>query len=195
LTFSKVARELATRRVRYVLIGVRGANLYARSIGQVFTSQDFNLFVPRNPANLLAAWRVLAKLGMELVCNGEPLDQPRDLALVNHVLRRGAVVRAEDDAGLIVDLTPVMKGHDFPTVWASRRRLRLGNALVPVAPLEAIVRSKAEADRPKDRLFLTSHEEVLRTPLQDEPGVRRRSRARRGRARKPGSSVRRPGRR
>jgi len=71
-------------------------------------------------------------------------------------------VRATDRAGIDVDLTLVMAGFDFDTVWQERRRFRVDSVEIPVARLDHIIRSKALADRPKDRLFLATHEEALR---------------------------------
>jgi len=38
--------------VRYVLIGVSGANLYGPAGQAVFTTEDFDLFLPLDPDNL-----------------------------------------------------------------------------------------------------------------------------------------------
>lgn len=69
-------------------------------------------------------------------------------------------------AGMQVDMTLVMAGFDFETVWKERRVFRDAAARIPVARLSHIVASKAAAGRPKDRLFLASHEEALRQLLQ-----------------------------
>jgi len=72
---------------------------------------------------------------------------------------------------MLVDLTLVMAGFAFDEVWARRRVFKVEGTGVPVASLKDIVASKAAAGRPKDRLFLATHEEALR-----ELGRRRRGR-------------------
>jgi hypothetical protein len=64
--------------------------------------------------------------GLDLLCGQEPLDRPRDRALAERVVANRALVRATDGAGLDVDLTLVMAGFDFDTVWAERRVFRVG---------------------------------------------------------------------
>jgi hypothetical protein len=161
--------------VRFLLIGVAGANYYARSAGTVFTTQDRDLFLPAASRNALAAWRACRELGLELWCGDEPLGAPLDLTLAKAVVDRKALVRAESE-GLTIDLTFVMGGFDFAAVWARRRRFRVGGVSIPVARLSDIVASKAAAGRPKDRLFLATHEEALRGLLA--PARRRRASAR-----------------
>jgi hypothetical protein len=70
---------------------------------------------------------------------------------------------------LLIDLTLVMAGLAFEDVWSRRRVFKVEGVEVPVASLKDIVASKAAAGRPKDRLFLATHEEALR-----ELGRRRR---------------------
>lgn len=64
-----------------------------------------------------------------------------------------------------------MAGFTFDEVWPRRRVFTVEGVDVPVASLKDIVASKAAAGRPKDRLFLATHEEALR-----ELGRRRRGR-------------------
>ena len=58
---------------------------------------------------------------------------------------------------------------DFETVWRERRSFRAEGVDIPVARLRHLVESKAAAGRPKDRLFLATHEEALRDLLRREP--------------------------
>ena len=69
-----------------------------------------------------------------------------------------------------------MTGFEFEPVWRARRLFRLEDVSIPVASLEQIVKSKAAADRPKDRLFLASHEDALRALLGEKPPPTRKRR-------------------
>jgi hypothetical protein len=159
--FPRLVAALRRAHVQFVLIGVGGANLWARSGHAVFTTVDFDLFVPHDPANQLRIWKVCDALGLELWCGDEPLDRPRDRKIATHITRARALVRATDARGLEVDFTQVMAGYRFSTVWAARRSFLVEGVRVPVARLTQIVRSKALAGRPKDRLFLATHAEAL----------------------------------
>src|SRR2546428_9003542 len=71
--FLRLARALRRSGVRFVVIGLSGINLHARSASEVFATQDRDLFLPLDRDNALAAWRVSEKLGLELWCSAEPL--------------------------------------------------------------------------------------------------------------------------
>ena len=47
--FLRLARALRRSGVRFVVIGLSGINLHARSASEVFATQDRDLFVPPDP--------------------------------------------------------------------------------------------------------------------------------------------------
>lgn len=55
-----------------------------------------------------------------------------------------------------------MATFEFEQVWQERRVFKVEGVEVPVARLEHIVRSKAAVGRPKDQLFLATHEDALK---------------------------------
>ena len=107
--------------VRYIVIGVWGANYYAPSGTAMFLTLDRDLFLPADPDNLLEAWRVCEANGFGLFVGMEPLDRPRDGLLAKGVVGRRALTRASDGAGTDVELSLVMSGFDFEEVWPARR--------------------------------------------------------------------------
>ena len=159
---ARLLRVLQERAVRFVGIGVWGANHYAEGVTELFSTRDKDLFLPPDPENLLSAWEACEAVGLELTCNSEPLDRPHDLLIARKVVERRALTQASDGQGLVVDLTLVMTGFDFESVWKERRTFLTDGVEVPVARLLHIVESKALAGRPKDLLFLETHKEMLR---------------------------------
>lgn len=154
------------------MIGVAGANYFALGGGTTFTTRDYDLFLPLDPDNLLAAWSACEAVGLSLWIGNEPLDAPRDTWLAEHVVSTRSAVRATDQTDLEVDLTLTMAGFEFEPVWQDRRVFQDEDVAVPVARLEHIVRSKAALGRPKDQLFLATHEDALKQMfpnLTDEP--------------------------
>ncbi|MFT5478167.1 MAG: hypothetical protein ACI8Y8_003530, partial [Planctomycetota bacterium] len=158
--FAPLARALAAHDARYVLIGVWGANFHAHRGGVVFSTQDWDLFMPPEPANLLATWNACRDCGLAISSAGQPLDQPMNHLLAERVIEQLASTQASDDE-LQVDLTLVMAGLDFDSVWDARTRFVLDRIEIPVARLRHIIDSKAATGRDKDRLFLATHEENL----------------------------------
>ena len=163
-----LARALGQRSVRYVLIGVSGANLYGPSGQAVFTTEDLDLFMPPDPANLEQAWAACDEAQLELWLTDEPLERPRDRWLAEQSVRRHALTRATGPDDLLVDLTLVMKGFEFETVWADRRTFMIEGVPVPTARLLQIVTSKQAAGRQKDQLFLATHKDALEQLLKKQ---------------------------
>ena len=153
-----------------MLIGIWGTNAHACDGASVFTTNDFDLFLPPDPHNLLEAWHACDELGFALRADREPLDSPCDRLLAQRVVDRRALVRATAPGGLAVDLMLVMSAFDFDRVWSERRRFIMDGVEVPVARLSHIVRSKTAAGRDKDRLFLATHADTLRQMLRDDEG-------------------------
>jgi hypothetical protein len=159
---------LQRRRVRYVVIGVSGANLYGPSGQAIFLTRDFDLFFPLETDNLVEAWAACTDLGFELSAGGEPLDVPHDREIAEAVIARRAVTRAIGPNDFVVDLTLVMKGFHFETVWQARREFHIDGVVVPTARLLHIVESKQATGRDKDKLFLATHLDALRQLLGQE---------------------------
>ena len=172
-TFLALVSGLHARSVRFVVMGVWGANYYAHSAGLAFSTQDHDLFLPADPENLLKAWQVAETLHLELSCSGEPLDSPRDLRLAERIVERRALTSVHGAQNFLTDYSLVMADFDFEEVWHGRRVFIDQDQEIPVASLEHIVQSKARVGRPKDRLFLETHKEALRELLpKEEPNDR-----------------------
>ena len=163
---SSLARQLAARGVRYVLIGVSGANLYAPQGQGAFATRDFDLFLPPEAVNLLHALNACEATGLELWSGDEPLDRPRDEWLAERLIERRAVTRVTGADDLLVDLTLEMKGFDFDTVWRERREFIIDGVPIPTARLLHIVESKQATGRDKDKLFLATHLDALQQLLK-----------------------------
>ena len=166
--FLDLIDRMTSRRVRYVVIGLAGANYYARSASQLFVTQDRDLFLPGDARNLLDAWNAGKEAGYQLWAGKEPLGEPIDEWLAARISSHRAGTTAIHPDGVEVDFSLAMAGFDFERVWNARRTFRVEEREIPVARLSHIVESKAHADRPKDRLFLATYEELLQKMLEDE---------------------------
>ncbi len=166
-----LGREFLSRAVRYLLIGVAGANFYAPRPAPRFVTDDWDLFLPLDADNLVHAWAACDAAGMELWLGDEPLDRPRDRWLADRIIERAALTRATGPDDLKVDLTLVMKGFDFETAWKERRAFLVDGVQISTARLTHIVQSKQAAGRQKDQLFLATHrdslEQLLKKPELD----------------------------
>jgi len=164
--FTAVIKALLDEEVRFVVIGVGGANFYATRGSQSFFTRDRDLFMPADAPNLLRAWSTCERNGLELWCGDEPLGVPRDRWLAHRMVERRMVTTATDRGERIVDLSLTMATFDFEEVWDQRRIFESEGVSIPVARLTQIVESKRIAGRQKDLTFLVTHEQALRDLLQ-----------------------------
>ncbi len=152
------------RGVRYVLVGAFAINLYAGRIGVLVATADCDVRPPADLGSLAPALEVLRARGFELEAGTEPLgSRPRDA--------RGDPARAcvrASRADVLFDLPLEISGARFEELWIRQRRYSLDGVAIRLAPLDALVRSKHLADRPKDRAFLEAHREVLERLLRAE---------------------------
>ena len=86
--FAPLGRALASRAVRYLLIGVSGANLYTHPAASRFVTDDDALLLPPEPENLVQAWAACDDARCELWSTDEPLDRPRDRWLAEQIIER-----------------------------------------------------------------------------------------------------------
>lgn len=161
-----LARALVAESVRFVVIGVAGANYYALGGQDAFVTRDHDLFLPLDPDNLARCWAACEAAGLQLWNGDDPLDSPRDRWLADRVVERRALTRAAGPDELQVDLTLVMKGFDFETVWQHRRVFLVDGVDIPAARLLHIIQSKHAVGRDKDRLFLATHKDALEQLLK-----------------------------
>jgi len=165
--FARLGAALNEAGVRFVTIGVAGANLWARSGHTIFTTRDYDLFLPPDPENALRAWQAADAAGLDLFCGDDPLDRPRDRFLAERIVERRSLVRATDGAGFDADFALVMAGFAFEEVFDRRRTFEVEGVPIGVALLRDIVASKAAAGREKDRLFLAAHAEALKSLIEE----------------------------
>ncbi|HXV60280.1 MAG TPA: hypothetical protein VEK15_06265 [Vicinamibacteria bacterium] len=76
--FEELVRALSQSGVRFIVIGVWGANYYATSGETLFTTDDRDLFLPADARNLLTAWQACESVGLQLWSGNEPMDKPLD---------------------------------------------------------------------------------------------------------------------
>ena len=56
VSFPNLVEALQRRDVRFVLIGIWGVNAHASDGAAIFTTNDFDLFLPPDADNLLRTW-------------------------------------------------------------------------------------------------------------------------------------------
>jgi len=171
VSFRSLVAALHAVQLRFVVIGVWGANFHASSAAAVFATPEYDLFLPPEPDTWLEAWRVCAALGLSLRADDDSLTTPPDRVQAEAVVTAGTQVRASVLSGpsaLMVDLMPVMTAFEFEPVWDERRVFVMDGVEVPVARLSHIIRSKAATNRDQDRLFLSTHAATLRQMLDGD---------------------------
>jgi hypothetical protein len=165
---ARLFRELERGRVRYLLIGVGGADVHAEKLGERLLTKDLDLFLPRSAENLLACWEACERARYTLWSRGEPLDQPRDLWLARRVVSFAALTTAQPSDGVPADLTFVMGAFEFEDVWLRRTEGFPDGVGVDLARFADIVAAKRHAGRDKDLRFLQENADLVARILAAE---------------------------
>ncbi len=161
--YFSVCRALEKAGVQYVMVGAFGINVLCRARGPVIATEDCDLLLPPEVGQLATAMRILRKRGFALEAGGEPqMDEDPDN--LRGIIRARACVRAVK--GLVrIDLPLEIAGYDFKRLWKRHRRIRIAGVTLRVGPIDALLRSKRLADRPKDRAFLEMYLHAARERL------------------------------
>jgi hypothetical protein len=167
--FIKLLHRLLAREVRFLVVGVSGANLYTASRLWLFVTAERHLFLPPEPENLIKVWAACKKTGLSLRAGERRLRPTTGVRLAERIVANRALTRACGKRWLTVDLSLVMEGFEFEQVWKERREFVIEGMLVPVARLRHIVDSKALAGTPMDRLFVHTHDDMLCQRLAPPP--------------------------
>lgn len=162
--YVEVCRRLEDESVQYLIVGVFGINFYSQQAGQIITTADCDVLLPAEFATLEKALATLWHMGFTLEAGGEPLPE-LDPSTLKGILRARAVVCAERPDARI-DVCTQIAGATFQTLWRSHREFVVEETPIRVGPLQGLVKSKRRADRPKDRLFLEQHKEIIDSLLR-----------------------------
>jgi hypothetical protein len=161
----RACKALLRAEVRFLIVGAFGAELHFLHAANQIRTRDMDLLLPRDAGEVLRALLALREAGFTLQGGGE--DLLPDEVIAAGIVRQSATVKAlRGDEW--VDLMTWARGLDFERIWPERIQYELRGVSVPVAPLSDILRSKKEAFRMKDRLFLEQFKEVIGEALENE---------------------------
>jgi hypothetical protein len=158
-----LCRVLGQAGVPFLVVGAFGAEVHLLHDANFILTRDMDLLLPCDRAALARAFTALQQSGFDLFAGGEPLV--RDDAILEGVIRAKATVRATRQRENI-DLMLGGIGLEFDELYLQRREFVFLGQPLPVAPLEAILRSKRLANRLKDGLFLEQFREVVEEALE-----------------------------
>jgi len=162
--YVEVCKRFEDEHLRYVIVGVFGINFYSQQTGHLITTADCDILIPAQLTALRKALRILVAMGFSLKAGGEPL-QELDPVVLKGILRARALVRG-DRKDARVDLCTQIAGTQFVRLWRTQRQFLVEGVAVRVGALDELVASKQSADRPKDKLFLEQHKEVIQSMLR-----------------------------
>lgn len=147
----RILGALSDAEIRYVLIGGMAAILH----GDAGVTIDLDIAPAFDPENLERLAAALRSLGARVRAEGSPEGVPFDCSgAFLHNLGRDAVLNLTTRAGDIdVAFTPTGT-QGFRDLKRDAVSIDAGGITILVASLADIIRSKAAADREKDRLAL-----------------------------------------
>ena len=152
---------LSRAKVDYLLIGVLAINHYAKDPGSIYSTLDCDVLLRPDPSHVSRALRVLGGLGYSFKSGREPLLP--DPLTVSRLVQNRAMIRAEKEGSLPLDLVLEARGFSFEDFYRRRRMFKAAGVGIPVGNLAQLLRSKELSGRPKDRAFLRLYRSRLST--------------------------------
>src|SRR5262245_34014100 len=165
-------RTLEAAGVEYLIVGAFGAGLHFLRTALQIATHDMDLLLPMSWQQIRRGLEALGAAGFTFSVEDELL--PPDKIVAQLIAQPGATVRAVR-GGESIDLRTELPGHRFDELWKQRREYLVKGVPLRVAPLDAIIQSKYQAGRMKDRLFLEQFREVIAAALTRD--AKRRGRA------------------
>ena len=145
---------LARAGVEFIVVGVSGINFYARDVSDTIVTADVDVFLSPRIEVLSSALAALRRAGFRFWAGDEPFLDFDDMESLANLVRSGANLTAENEAGARVDLMLSGSGLRYDDLAGDAVIFRLGDVEVRVGRLEKLLRSKELAGRPKDVAFL-----------------------------------------
>lgn len=158
-----LCRALRDAGVPFLVVGAFGAETHFLRDANLILTHDMDLLLPPDRQTLAHALATAQQAGFDLSAASEPLVW--DDVILDGVIRNGITIQAMRNEQR-VDLMLSAPGLEFDELWPRAREFPMRGVVLPVAPLEAILRSKKLANRVKDRLFLEQFREVIAEALE-----------------------------
>jgi hypothetical protein len=145
---------LLDAEARFLVVGAHALAVHGVPRG----TQDLDVWVDPEPANVERVWRALAEFGAPLASLGTTRD---DLRRANTVVQLGLPPNR-------IDLLTSISGiHDFATAWAGRVEFDLRGRRVPFLGRDALIRNKRASRRRKDLADIEALGEDPDVPISD----------------------------
>jgi hypothetical protein len=145
-SFLRLLKALSDNDVKFIVVGAFAAIAHGATQG----TDDLDICYERTPANYRKIVRAIAGFGPKLRGVPENLKAPFD----EHGLAQGTNFTLITDLGKL-DLLGEMSGvGGYRQIAGTAKLIDLGGVSCRVASLDTIIKSKEEANRPKDQAAL-----------------------------------------
>jgi hypothetical protein len=170
----EVLRALGNNGVRHLLVGIAGANCWARDGSLVASHDAHEILVDPVPAQLETAWRTLRSSGFTLREETRRIPDPIPERLASDVVDRLAstnAYRMRDRT--LVELHTRIPGFTFEELWREHRDFRAGEVELHVARLRHILASLHARDARFDGLLVATWSQGMHDLFVPDPAIAR----------------------
>jgi hypothetical protein len=167
-----VLESLGSAGVRHVLVGVTGANHWARDGSLVATYGWHELVIDPCRRALATAWHTLQSSGFTLRAGTTRILDPVPDEFAAHIaaeLRTTTAYRQRDR--MLLDLHTAIPGFTFEELWLEHRAFQAGDITIHVARLRHILESLAERGARWDPLAVATWSQGLHDHFVPDPGM------------------------
>jgi hypothetical protein len=179
-----VLNSLGIAGIRHVLVGVTGANHWARDGSLVATHDAYELVIDPRPRALTTAWHTLRSSGFTLREGTTRILDPIPDDFAAHIAaewRTTTAYRLRDR--MLVELHTAIPGFTFEDLWREHRTFRAGDLAIHVERLHHVLESMVRRGARWDPLAVATWSQGLHDHFAPDPamaGILAEHRARHG---------------
>lgn len=156
--YAEILEDFNKRGIRYVVVGMSGINYYASSASEIFSTQDFDIFIKPTTANTGKAILEIKKLGYIT----KDIKKEVGESDVPDIARSKSTIICVNEYSITVELILAVSGFTFNQMELDANTFVVNNVPIKVGDLKKLLMSKKIAGREKDKLFLKRFEILIK---------------------------------
>lgn len=156
--YAELLNKFNQKGIKYVIVGMSGINYYASNAREMFSTQDFDIFVKPTIENVKKSTSILKKLGYRL-SSAEKEIINKD---IKDLVKARRTIIGINIYGITIELILAISGYTFSQMEFDASVFNVDNIPIKVGKLKKLLMSKKDAGREKDKLFLKRFEALIK---------------------------------
>jgi len=148
--YVEILTEFNKSGVKYVIVDMSGINYYASSASEIFSTQDYDVFLKPSIENTKRAISILKELEYSLSSCGKEIE----IKNIKGLIKNRETIIGVNFYGVTIELILTVSGYTFNQMECDAAIFNVANVPIKVGKLKKLLMSKKIAGRTKDKYFL-----------------------------------------